>query len=189
MIRSYARNSCRIINIFLNRQSNKLILDSPKSFELLKISPVRCLSTENSSPFSIQDSSSNGNHSDAEARNKYELIANETLESLTDKFESIGEKYEDVLTNDFDVNFSNGVLNVKLGGTRGTYVLNKQTPNLQIWLSSPVSGPKRFDLVDNKKWIYNRTGECLHDLLAREISENFGDKINFEDCAFSGTNL
>jgi len=30
-----------------------------------------------------------------------------------------------------------GVLTVKLG-RRGTYVINKQTPNRQIWLSSPV---------------------------------------------------
>lgn len=30
-----------------------------------------------------------------------------------------------------------GVLTVKLG-RHGTYVINKQTPNRQIWLSSPV---------------------------------------------------
>lgn len=30
---------------------------------------------------------------------------------------------------------------------KGTYVLNKQPPNKQIWLSSPISGPKRFDWV------------------------------------------
>ena len=26
----------------------------------------------------------------------------------------------------------------------GTFVINKQTPNKQIWLSSPFSGPKRY---------------------------------------------
>lgn len=30
-----------------------------------------------------------------------------------------------------------GVLTIKLG-KRGTFVLNKQAPNRQIWLSSPV---------------------------------------------------
>ena len=30
-------------------------------------------------------------------------------------------------------------------GEHGTYVLNKQGPNRQIWVSSPVSGPLRFD--------------------------------------------
>jgi hypothetical protein len=31
-----------------------------------------------------------------------------------------------------------GVLTVHLGADRGTFVINKQTPNRQIWLSSPV---------------------------------------------------
>ncbi len=34
--------------------------------------------------------------------------------------------------------FQSGVLTVKMGGDLGTYVINKQTPNKQIWLSSPV---------------------------------------------------
>lgn len=37
-----------------------------------------------------------------------------------------------------------GVLTVALGDL-GTYVINKQTPNRQIWMSSPVSGPMRYD--------------------------------------------
>lgn len=31
-----------------------------------------------------------------------------------------------------------GVLTIRLGGDMGTYVLNKQAPNKQLWLSSPV---------------------------------------------------
>jgi frataxin-like iron-binding protein CyaY len=31
-----------------------------------------------------------------------------------------------------------GVLTVKLGESRGTFVVNKQTPNRQIWLASPI---------------------------------------------------
>lgn len=62
----------------------------------------------------------------------------------------------------------------------GVYIINKQPPNKQIWLSSPVSGPKRFDYVilsegqDQKQdtgkgeWIYIRTGEKLSDLLLQE---------------------
>ena len=41
---------------------------------------------------------------------------------------------------------ASGVLTVRLGGGRGTYVLNRQTPNRQLWVSSPVSGPLRFAL-------------------------------------------
>jgi len=62
----------------------------------------------------------------------------------------------------------------------GTYVINKQPPNKQIWFSSPVSGPKRFDWVvagesmHHKEgggagdWVYMRDGTSLTDLLRRE---------------------
>lgn len=62
----------------------------------------------------------------------------------------------------------------------GTYVLNKQPPNKQIWLSSPISGPKRFDwVVANESmqhkegggagdWVYLRDGTSLTGLLRRE---------------------
>jgi frataxin len=38
------------------------------------------------------------------------------------------------------------VLNLSLP-PHGTYVLNKQPPNQQIWMSSPISGPCRFGFV------------------------------------------
>ena len=50
----------------------------------------------------------------------------------------------------------------------GTYVLNKQPPNKQIWLSSPVSGPKRYDYVDGR-WMYLRDGSGLRELLEEEL--------------------
>ncbi|KAF7284339.1 hypothetical protein GWI33_022321 [Rhynchophorus ferrugineus] len=43
-----------------------------------------------------------------------------------------------------DVSYGAGVLTIDLGKF-GTYVINKQSPNKQIWLSSPTSGPKRLD--------------------------------------------
>ncbi|MCJ1465968.1 Mitochondrial chaperone Frataxin [Pseudocyphellaria aurata] len=55
----------------------------------------------------------------------------------------------------------------------GIYVLNKQPPNKQIWLSSPVSGPKRYDYVrlpDGRfDWVYLRDGSLLTDLLSGEL--------------------
>jgi len=38
---------------------------------------------------------------------------------------------------DADVELSQGVLTLNLGSL-GTYVINKQAPNLQLWVSSPV---------------------------------------------------
>lgn len=60
----------------------------------------------------------------------------------------------------------------------GTYVLNKQPPNKQIWLSSPVSGPKRYDWVvrgadgdgaEKGEWVYLRDGSTLSGLLEEEV--------------------
>lgn len=73
-----------------------------------------------------------------------------------------------------------GVLNLHLP-PNGNYVLNKQPPNKQIWLSSPISGPKRFDFVmtsegqDVKEgtgagdWVYLRDGSTLNDILLKEV--------------------
>lgn len=142
--------------------------------------------TNDPSPFSIQtnqpDSSSNNIEFSNEAKMKYEIAAEETLESLAERFDSLADSLTDEQGKEFDCTYSSGVLNVKLGGELGTYVLNKQTPNLQIWLSSPVSGPKRFDFVDNS-WVYKRTGESLHSILSKEFSECFKQNLDFTKCS------
>ena len=73
-----------------------------------------------------------------------------------------------------------GVLSITLP-PNGTYIINKQPPNKQIWLSSPVSGPKRYDWVlegesmhqkeggGQGDWVYLRDGSSLTDLLRKEI--------------------
>ncbi len=51
-----------------------------------------------------------------------------------------------------------------------SYVLNKQTPNRQLWLSSPLSGPRRFDWCERREhWVYARDDGALHELLTREF--------------------
>ena len=68
--------------------------------------------------------------------------------------ESLCERFEDIVDStaslsEADVSLSSGVLTVQLPDV-GTYVINKQTPNRQIWLSSPKSGPARFDFVQDR---------------------------------------
>ncbi|CAF1553574.1 unnamed protein product [Adineta steineri] len=114
--------------------------------------------------------------------NEYETIANETLDSLTEAFETLLDKHK--LPS--DVTYANGVLTVELDKF-GIYVINKQTPNKQIWLSSPFSGPKRYDFL-NQSWIYTHDGMSLHTLLNKEISNIFpkDHKINFQKCSYGG---
>ncbi|RWS21189.1 uncharacterized protein B4U80_05011 [Leptotrombidium deliense] len=112
--------------------------------------------------------------------NEYSSVADETLESLSDKFEDILENQQIVA--DPDVCLNNGVLTVSLGKA-GTYVINKQTPNRQIWLSSPKSGPKRYDYV-NGHWVYKHDNVSLHSLLNKELSEILDKNIDFTDCDY-----
>lgn len=62
----------------------------------------------------------------------YSATANLFLEHLTEQFENLdGNFVEDVVGTD-------GVVTIKFSGNK-VYVINKQTPNKQIWLSSPFS--------------------------------------------------
>jgi frataxin len=112
---------------------------------------------------------------------EYHAVADEYLEKLLTQLEVMQDQREDV-----DVEFSAGVLTLDLGPDVGTYVINKQPPNKQIWLSSPKTGPKRYDYVifgegQHEKqdtatgdWVYLRDGSTLNDLLKSEIGIDFG---------------
>ncbi|CAO2585021.1 Frataxin, mitochondrial [Lemmus lemmus] len=113
----------------------------------------------------------------------YERLAEETLDSLAEFFEDLADK--PYTLDDYDVSFGGGVLTIKLGGDLGTYVINKQTPNKQIWLSSPSSGPKRYDWT-GKNWVYSHDGVSLHELLARELTEALNTKLDLSSLAYSG---
>ncbi|XP_057374640.1 frataxin, mitochondrial-like [Daphnia carinata] len=109
----------------------------------------------------------NNNHIPEEiSLQHYEKICEETLENLC---ETLDQLLEEKYPNKFDVSLANGVLTVQLE-QHGTYVINKQTPNRQIWLSSPTSGPKRYDCL-NGHWIYSHDKTTLDDLLNREFSD------------------
>ncbi|KAM6391927.1 frataxin, mitochondrial [Rhynochetos jubatus] len=113
----------------------------------------------------------------------YEKLAEETLESLADFFEDLTDK--PFTPEDYDVSLGSGVLTVKLGGDMGTYVINKQTPNRQIWLSSPTSGPKRYDWT-GRNWVYSHDRVSLHELLSKEFSTALKTKLDFSCLIYSG---
>ncbi|XP_044745353.1 frataxin homolog, mitochondrial [Coccinella septempunctata] len=108
----------------------------------------------------------------------YEKICGETLESLSDVFEELQELIE--LPN-ADISYNDGVLTINLGKEYGTYVINRQLPNKQIWLSSPISGPKRYDYMNNS-WIYKHNNQTLHSLLQEELSKLLNKPIDLSNC-------
>jgi len=165
------------------RTAQKLNINSALAIKKLQpISTFKYLQVEdNKSFFSIQDHSTQApddSQVTSAYKNHYEKSANKTLEDLNENFDQIGEELDDEVSHHYDVSYSSGVLTIKFGPSIGTYVLNKQSPNLQIWLSSPFSGPKRFDFTEDK-WVYSRTGETLHELLTKEISACLKKDVKF----------
>ncbi|XP_028312301.1 frataxin, mitochondrial [Gouania willdenowi] len=112
----------------------------------------------------------------------YEKLADHTLDALADYFEDLMD--EDFTEADYDVVFSSGVITVKVSKEHGTYVINKQTPNRQIWLSSPTSGPKRYDWT-GERWVYSHDGVSLHQLLSEEFTAIFNRSIDLSKLPYS----
>jgi len=78
-----------------------------------------------------------------------------------------------------DVDYQAGVLNVQTH--KGTFILNKQAPKLQLWLSSPISGPTHWSMIkgteddpDKIWWKCDRTGKDLQTLLTTELGSVLG---------------
>lgn len=108
----------------------------------------------------------------------YDKKANLFLEDLTDQLESLSEDDPSFISS---VDAAQGVVEFDLENV-GTYVINKQPPNKQIWLSSPISGPFRFDYDSIKdNWVSLRDDNLdLLGHLNKEIKETSNDKYNLD---------
>ncbi|KAJ4355142.1 hypothetical protein N0V85_009558 [Neurospora sp. IMI 360204] len=107
---------------------------------------------------------------------EYHKLADQYMDRLVTHLEELQDEREDI-----DVEYSAGVLTVSFDAGIGTYVINKQPPNKQIWLSSPKSGPKRYDYValgdgQNEKegtakgeWVYLRDNSTINQLFCDEL--------------------
>lgn len=88
------------------------------------------------------------------------------LESLQEQLETLSDDHPQLIP---DVELTQGVMTIVVPSV-GTYVVNKQPPNKQIWLSSPVSGPNRFDLYHGR-WVSLRDGQDLLKVLNSELTK------------------
>ncbi|WFD34920.1 ferroxidase [Malassezia cuniculi] len=127
----------------------------------------------------------------------YHKLVDTALDSLSAQLEELVETVDidaleaargsDADASDWDIEYATGVINASLG-SNGTYVINKQPPSQQLWLSSPTSGPKRFDYdTEQNVWFTHKEGKLylLHELLNDEFSQIFDTPIEVD---LSGTN-
>jgi len=107
----------------------------------------------------------------------YDKLAEATMEELLDELQNIIDSHGD---SSLEVEYNAGVITLDLG-QRGTYVINKQPPNKQIWLSSPISGPKRFNFdLTKRQWVDSRDGEILEALLNEELNVSLGVECDID---------
>lgn len=97
---------------------------------------------------------------------RFHAIADQTLSGLlTDVEDTAG----DVL----DIDEQGGILTIELD-SGAQYIVNKNAPLRQIWLSSPQSGAWHFDW-DGETWVSTRhDGTTLTGLLAEELTAAVG---------------
>ncbi|GHJ85466.1 hypothetical protein NliqN6_1868 [Naganishia liquefaciens] len=128
----------------------------------------------------------------------YDRLATETMDTLYDSLEQLVEEWSPEGTHGWEVEYSSGVLTLGLG-PHGTYVINKQPPNQQIWMSSPFSGPARFsyapkDAADatsrGARWFYARDGVTLGSVLDQEIKSVLVAEVGERDAqAWQGSGV
>ncbi|TVY60769.1 Frataxin-like protein, partial [Lachnellula suecica] len=161
-------SSLPFINSIISQTQNKTFSSSRPTFKGL--SPE----SEDPQPATPEPNATSQGAADLTAA-QYDELSDTYMDALVEKLEELAEEQEEI-----DVEYSAGVLTVTFP-PNGTYVINKQPPNKQIWLSSPISGPKRYDFVmasegqDAKEgtgsgqWVYLRDGSTMNSLLLSEV--------------------
>jgi frataxin len=105
----------------------------------------------------------------------FHKLADSTLETLELNVTSLEDSIDG-----FDLSLAMGVLTLSLGA-KGTYVFNKQTPNKQIWWSSPLSGPRRYAWDAGKqRWVSTRDGHDMLNTLEGELKGLLGKAVQFK---------
>ena len=111
---------------------------------------------------------------------RYHTLADLTLEGVQDVFDEITDESPEL---EVEVEYSSGVLNIAVG-TLGTFVLNKQAPNLQLWLSSPITGPLRYNYCQaTASWLNSRDNHRLFDCLATDFEVLSGRRLDLSPVA------
>lgn len=78
----------------------------------------------------------------------YNILSDKVFDELCSSLSILVDDLMDLVdAEDIDLEYAQGVLSLRLGEKfqHKTWVLNKQGPNRQIWWSSPLSGPRRFE--------------------------------------------
>lgn len=90
----------------------------------------------------------------------FRQFAENTLKKITDQIETQDKECV------FDIDNEGDILSIH--SSKGHYVINLQMAKSEIWLSSPISGPYHFAVVDGE-WI-DKGGDSLCQVLSNELT-------------------
>ena len=109
----------------------------------------------------------------------------EQFNTATEQFFNIVQdrlEHDDIELNEhIDSEYTNGVLTLK--HNTSTWIINSHSVTRQLWLSSPYSGPSKYNYyVDKQCWLNERDGVSkLSELLSNEWSEKLDVPIDFSN--------
>jgi CyaY protein len=126
------------------------------------------------------------------------LMEESEFHKRVDAILTVVEAAMDNTESDIDAELNGGILTLTFeNGSK--IIVNRQTPNREIWVAAKSGGFHfRYDMRYEKNtsdsseqantaqqkltsWHNTRTGESLADLLTRVVSEQAGEVINFTD--------
>ena len=145
----------------------------------LRTTPSRSLASSCCVPARLASSSTSDAAGDGElSLQQFHTLSERVLEGI----ENVAEEFADADPDErVEVEFSGDVLEISVRGG-GTFVLNKQTPNRQVWLSSPVTGPQRYNFcLRSAMWRNARDDDVeLTALLADDLEQLLGTRLSFD---------
>ncbi len=111
------------------------------------------------------------------SQSQYLSIVDSTINQIAHTLEDMA---DDERFNDFedekgevDITVNEGVLSVHCG-SEGTFIISRQTPTQQLWLSSPVSGPWHYTYNrETASWVCTKGELPFFDRMDEELSKVF----------------
>ena len=104
---------------------------------------------------------------------QFDKLSENTINKIADAVESLATKISRLSNLDCSYEANTLTISVELNKI---YVINKQMPLKQIWLSSPISGPKHYDYTDSC-WKNAKDSKLLSELLCEEFKLITGENV------------
>jgi iron donor protein CyaY len=87
---------------------------------------------------------------------------------ITNYLNHVLERIETAYWQAVDCELNTGVLNIQTD--QGIFIINRNIPRQELWLSSPFSGGSHFKYVDGQ-WLNTRTNEDFESVLFKELDQ------------------